>query len=108
MTEGIQDLQWLKNLILESTNEHLRQTLFTDNQSAIAIASNHMYHHGTRHINFRLHFIHNLIKEDRLEINYLDTKTIIADSLTKNNPYNKSINHLKIIFGNKGLSSKVE
>ncbi|MBW0561656.1 hypothetical protein O181_101371 [Austropuccinia psidii MF-1] len=45
--EGIQDLQWLKNLILKSTNEHLRQTLFTKNQSAIALASNHMYHHGT-------------------------------------------------------------
>ncbi|MBW0473453.1 hypothetical protein O181_013168 [Austropuccinia psidii MF-1] len=108
MTEGIQDLKWLKNLILESTNEHLRQTLFTNNQSAIAIASNHVYHHGTRHINFKLHFIRNLIEEEKLEINYLDTKNMISDSLTKNNPFNKSINHLKIIFGNKGLSSKAE
>ncbi|MBW0554510.1 hypothetical protein O181_094225 [Austropuccinia psidii MF-1] len=97
-----------ENLILESTNVHLRQTLFIDNQSAISIASNHGYHHGTQHINFRLHFIRNLIEEDKLEINYLDTKSMIADSLTKNNPYNKSINHLKIIFGNKGLSSKTE
>ncbi|MBW0527429.1 hypothetical protein O181_067144 [Austropuccinia psidii MF-1] len=108
MTEGIQDLQWLKNLILKSTNEHLRQTLFADNQSTIAIASNHVYHHGTRHINFQLHFIRDLIEEEKLEINYLDTKNMIADSLTENNPFNKSINHLKIIFGNKGLSSKAE
>ncbi|MBW0478504.1 hypothetical protein O181_018219 [Austropuccinia psidii MF-1] len=108
MTEGSQDLQWLKSLILESTSQHLRQTLYTDNQSAIAIESNHIYHHGTQHINFRLHFIHNLIEEDKLQINYLDTKNMIANSLTKNNLYNKSINHLKIIFGNEGLSNKAE
>ncbi|MBW0527818.1 hypothetical protein O181_067533 [Austropuccinia psidii MF-1] len=86
ITEGIQYLQWLKSLILKSTNEHLRQTLLTNNQSAIAIASNHVYHHETRHINFQLHFICDLIEQDKLEINYLDTKNMIANSLTKNNP----------------------
>ncbi|MBW0471677.1 hypothetical protein O181_011392 [Austropuccinia psidii MF-1] len=108
MTEGSQDLQWLKNLILESTSQNLRQTLYTNNQSVITIESNYIYHHGTRHINFQLHFIFNLIEEDKLEINYLDTKNMITNSLTKNNPYNKSINHMKIIFGNEGLSSKAE
>ncbi|MBW0555741.1 hypothetical protein O181_095456 [Austropuccinia psidii MF-1] len=107
-TEAIQELLWLKNLLLETTNLIPKLTLFTDNQSTIAIASNHVYHHGTRHINSRLHFIQNLLENQELQINYLETNRMIADSLTKNNPYNKSIDHLKIIFSNNDLSSKEE
>ncbi|MBW0537292.1 hypothetical protein O181_077007 [Austropuccinia psidii MF-1] len=107
-TEATQDLLWTKNLLLESTNLKPKLTLFTDNQSTIAIASNHVYHHGTRHINFRLHFIRNLLENQELKLNYLETSRMIADSLTKNNPYNKSIDHLKIIFSNNDLSSKEE
>ncbi|MBW0468179.1 hypothetical protein O181_007894 [Austropuccinia psidii MF-1] len=105
MSEGTQDLQWTANLIFEITKERKQQILFTNNQSAISIASNHIYHHGTRHVNFRLHFIKKLIEEEKLKIEYLDTNKMIADSLTKNNPYSKSINHFKIIFGNQDLSS---
>ncbi|MBW0507591.1 hypothetical protein O181_047306 [Austropuccinia psidii MF-1] len=106
MTEGTQDLQWISNLIFEITNKRKQQILYSDNQSTISIASNHIYHHGTTHVNFRLHFIRNLIEEENLKLEYLDTNKMIADSLTKNNNYFKSINHLRLIFGNQDLSSK--
>ncbi|MBW0493740.1 hypothetical protein O181_033455 [Austropuccinia psidii MF-1] len=106
MTEGTQELQWISNLIFEIPKDRKQQILCTDNQSTISIASNHIYHHGTRHINFRLHFIRNLVEEENLKIEYLDSNKMIADSLTKNNNYPKSINHLKLIFGNQDLSSK--
>ncbi|MBW0480135.1 hypothetical protein O181_019850 [Austropuccinia psidii MF-1] len=106
--EATQDLLWIKNPILKTTNLNPKLTLFTNNQSTIAIASNHVYHDGTRHINFRLHFIQNLLENQELQINYLETSKMIADSLTKNNPYNKSIYHLIIIFSNNDLSSKEE
>ncbi|MBW0531370.1 hypothetical protein O181_071085 [Austropuccinia psidii MF-1] len=57
LTESSQDLAWTKQLIMETTNLKVQCTLYSDNLSAIAIASNPVYHHGTRHINFRLHFI---------------------------------------------------
>ncbi|MBW0486417.1 hypothetical protein O181_026132 [Austropuccinia psidii MF-1] len=52
LTEYAQDLSWVKQLIYESTNKELSCVLHSDNQSAIAIASNPVYHHGTRHIDF--------------------------------------------------------
>ncbi|MBW0585678.1 hypothetical protein O181_125393 [Austropuccinia psidii MF-1] len=106
MTKGPQDLQWISNLIFEISKERKQQILYTDNQSAISIASNHIYHDGKRHVNFRLNFIRNLIKEESLKIECLDTNKMIAGPLTKNNNYPKSINHLRLIFGNQDLSSK--
>ncbi|MBW0579109.1 hypothetical protein O181_118824 [Austropuccinia psidii MF-1] len=105
MNKGTQDLQWISNLIFEITKERKQQILYTNNQSAISISSNHFHHHGMRHISFRLHFIRNLVEEENLKIEYLKTNKMIAGSLTKNN-YPKSINHLKLIFGNQDLSCK--
>ncbi|MBW0536281.1 hypothetical protein O181_075996 [Austropuccinia psidii MF-1] len=50
--KSIQDLEWTKQLIFEVTNKEVSCNLHSDNQSAIAIASNPVYHHGTRHIDF--------------------------------------------------------
>ncbi|MBW0478760.1 hypothetical protein O181_018475 [Austropuccinia psidii MF-1] len=107
-TESTQDLLWIKNLLFKTTNQMPKLKLFTNNQSTIAIASNHVYHHGTRHISFRLHFIRNLLENQELQINYLETSNMISDSLTKNYLYNKRINHLKNILSNNDLSSKGE
>ncbi|MBW0559032.1 hypothetical protein O181_098747 [Austropuccinia psidii MF-1] len=52
LTKSAQDLSWIKKLVYESTNKELSCVLHSDNQSAIAIASNPIYHHGTRHIDF--------------------------------------------------------
>ncbi|MBW0497553.1 hypothetical protein O181_037268 [Austropuccinia psidii MF-1] len=46
LTESAQDLAWTKQLIFETTNNEVSCTLHSDNQSAIAIASNPVYHHG--------------------------------------------------------------
>ncbi|MBW0517419.1 hypothetical protein O181_057134 [Austropuccinia psidii MF-1] len=46
-TKSMQDLAWTKQLIFELTNKEMSCTLHSDNKSAIAIASNPVYHHGT-------------------------------------------------------------
>ncbi|PLW42386.1 hypothetical protein PCASD_06410 [Puccinia coronata f. sp. avenae] len=51
LSDASQDLLWCMN-VLEELRILPQLTLYTDNQSAIAIASNPIYHHGTRHINF--------------------------------------------------------
>ncbi|MBW0502337.1 hypothetical protein O181_042052 [Austropuccinia psidii MF-1] len=101
LTECSQDLLWLKQLIYEISTMECSGTLLSDNQSAIAIASNQIYHHGTRHINFRLHFIRDLIEKSKIQLKYLPTTDMVADSLTKNFPTQKLKNHLKTMFGNK-------
>ncbi|MBW0497850.1 hypothetical protein O181_037565 [Austropuccinia psidii MF-1] len=52
LTKSAQDLSWIKQLIYESTNKEVSCILHSDNQSAIAITSNPIYHHGTRNIDF--------------------------------------------------------
>ncbi|MBW0466023.1 hypothetical protein O181_005738 [Austropuccinia psidii MF-1] len=106
LSGSAQDMEWMRNLILEATSKKIQQLMFTDNQSAISIASNHIYHHGTCDIKFCLHFIRDLIEQKNLKIQYLDRNKMIADSLTKNNPSNKSIEHLNVIFSRQDLSSK--
>ncbi|MBW0487558.1 hypothetical protein O181_027273 [Austropuccinia psidii MF-1] len=47
MTESTQDLAWMKQVIQEAIGVTCMCTLHSDNQSAISIASNPIYHHGT-------------------------------------------------------------
>ncbi|MBW0581287.1 hypothetical protein O181_121002 [Austropuccinia psidii MF-1] len=107
LTECSQDLQWTRQLIYEATKVQFKSILHSDNQSAIAIASNHIYHHGTRHINFGLHFISDLIDNDKIELRYLDTNNMVADLLTKNFSKSRNDKHLKIMFGTEPLGTAV-
>ncbi|MBW0566499.1 hypothetical protein O181_106214 [Austropuccinia psidii MF-1] len=52
LTKSAQDLSCIKQLIYESTNKEVSCILHSDNKSAIAIASNPIYHHRTRNIDF--------------------------------------------------------
>ncbi|MBW0498786.1 hypothetical protein O181_038501 [Austropuccinia psidii MF-1] len=106
LKECSQDILWLKQLIYEISTIECSGTLFSNNQSAIAIASNHIYHHSTRHINFGSHFICNLIKKSGVQLKYLPTTNMVADSLTKNFPIQKIKNHLKTIFGNEATITR--
>ncbi|MBW0511601.1 hypothetical protein O181_051316, partial [Austropuccinia psidii MF-1] len=99
MTKCCQDLLWVKQLIFEATKNHFLGILYSDNQSAISIASNHIYHHNTQHINFRLHFIQHSLDNKEISLKYLPTGDMLANSLTKSLSTNKIQNHLKSIFG---------
>ncbi|MBW0498231.1 hypothetical protein O181_037946 [Austropuccinia psidii MF-1] len=97
-----QDSEWLCQLISEITFKKINSTIYSNNQSSIALASNRIYHHGTRHIDFRLHFVRSLIKYEKIILKYIRTQYMVADLLTKNLPYLKSKGHIKIIFGLEG------
>ncbi|MBW0576531.1 hypothetical protein O181_116246, partial [Austropuccinia psidii MF-1] len=98
LTKSVQDIAWTKQLIFEVTNNEMSCTLHSDNQSAIAIASNPVYHHGTQHINFLLHFIRRSLEQQSLNLKYIPTSKMPADLFTKNLPLNKALPQLKLIF----------
>ncbi|MBW0545431.1 hypothetical protein O181_085146 [Austropuccinia psidii MF-1] len=98
LTESAQDLAWTKQLIFETPNNEVLCTLHSDNQSAIAIASNPVYHHGTQHIDFCLQFIRNLLERQSLNLKYISTSKMPADLLTKNVPLSKALPHLKLVL----------
>ncbi|MBW0541943.1 hypothetical protein O181_081658 [Austropuccinia psidii MF-1] len=108
LTKSIQDLEWTKQLIFEVTNKEVSCTLHSDNQSTIAIASNPVYHHGTRNIDFQLHFIRSSLEKQSLNLKYISTSKMPADLFTKNVPLNKALPHLKLIFNAPELTSMGE
>ena len=58
-----------------------------DNQGSIALAKNPVFHDHSKHINIQHHFIHDLIKEGRIHLNYVPTNDVVADLLTKALPH---------------------
>ena len=68
---------WLHSLIsLIFSIDIPTTTLFSDNQSAIALMKEHQYHARTKHINVRFHFLCWIIEEGRLHRTMDPTKAI--------------------------------
>src|SRR5579859_4339668 len=57
--------------------------IYTDSQSAIALAQNPEHHARTKHIDIQYHFIRNCVEDERLKLKYCSTEDMVADGLTK-------------------------
>jgi hypothetical protein len=64
---------------LESGAPELR----VDNQSAIALSKNPVFHERSKHIETRFHFIRECIEKNKINLVYTATDTQLADILTK-------------------------
>ena len=54
-----------------------------DNQSAIALVKNPINYRRIRHINVSYYFVRELIVNKTLKYNYISTKKMVVDDLTK-------------------------
>ena len=83
-THATKEALWLRSLIAEVFSPvDGAITLFSDNQSAIALAKDHQYHARTKHINVHFHFICWVINDSKLRLIFCPTNDMVADSLTK-------------------------
>ena len=105
LSECSQDLLWCKN-VLDELRHSPKLKLFSDNQSAIAIASNPIYHHGTRHINFKYHFVRDHVESKLITLQYLQTDKMQADLLTKNLTEGKTTIHRSKLLGQQSTLSR--
>ena len=55
----------------------------TDSQSAIELAKNPIYHARTKHVDITYHIVRENLQEQKISLVYENTKTILADILTK-------------------------
>ena len=59
----------------------------SDNQGSIALAKNPMFHDRSKHIDIQYHFTRNLVKENKIQLEYTLTKDMLVDLLTKSLPH---------------------
>ena len=58
-------------------------TIYADNQSAMALASNPGNHRRTKHIPIQQHYVRELVEQGHVKFNYVNTTNMAADGLTK-------------------------
>ena len=74
---------WLRGLVGDLGLKQETTSVFCDNQSAIHLTKNQMYHERTKHIDVRYHFIRDVIEEGEIVVVKIPTADNPADMLTK-------------------------
>ncbi|KZV80781.1 hypothetical protein EXIGLDRAFT_569675, partial [Exidia glandulosa HHB12029] len=98
-THAAKEVLWARSLLAEVFEPVAGPTtLYSDNQSAIALAQDNKYHARTKHIDVRYHFIRWIIEEGKITLVYCPTDDMIADALTKALPSAK-VKHFASALG---------
>jgi hypothetical protein len=83
-THTTKEALWLTSLLGELYGDFKGPvTLYSDNQSAIALTKDHQYHARTKHINIHFHFIRWVIEQGKMKLVYCPTNDMLADTFTK-------------------------
>ena len=88
LMDATKELKWVRTFLAElgydsGKSNSVPTTLFSDNQSAIALAKNPVSHARAKHIDIRHHFVHEAIQDQIIWVQYIPTAEMTADSLTK-------------------------
>jgi len=89
VSEACKELIWLKGLYAELCGVNSCINLYCDNQSAIYLTKDQMFHERTKHINIKYHFVRDVIEEGELKVCKISTHDNPADMLTKPVPVAK-------------------
>nr|GEU81985.1 hypothetical protein [Tanacetum cinerariifolium] len=83
-TRGCQFLgSWLQNQLLDYGYNFRQTKIYVDNESAICVVKNHVYHSKTKHIAIRHHFIRDSYEKRLIEMAKIHTDYNVANILTK-------------------------
>ncbi|CAH9146720.1 unnamed protein product [Cuscuta epithymum] len=78
------ELKWAKGLLLSLGIDHPRSmTLYCDNNSALHIAHNPVFHERTKHIEVDCHYVRDAIQAGLLVARHVSTTDQLADIFTK-------------------------
>ena len=87
MCQAAKEAVWITGL-LEDFGITLRSPviIYGDNQGALALVQNPVFHPRSKHIDVQYHFTRELVQSGRITVKYITTKAMIADGLTKSLP----------------------
>jgi hypothetical protein len=83
VAEAAKEALWLTGLVKELGIQQVGVPLYCDNQNAIYLAKNQVYHARTKHIDVRFHKIRELVATGELLLEKVHTSENAADMLTK-------------------------
>ncbi|PPQ82237.1 hypothetical protein CVT24_012925 [Panaeolus cyanescens] len=92
LTNACKEVLWLRGLMTEVlggvglssyVNDLKPTVLYCDNQGAIALSENPVYHARTKHIDIHYHFVRQTIHTGDVKVKHLRTDEMIADIFTK-------------------------
>ncbi|PHT25598.1 hypothetical protein CQW23_34777 [Capsicum baccatum] len=86
ITEAFEEAIWLKGLFSELSKDLQIITVFHNNQSAIFLMKDQIFHERTKHIDVRYHFVHEIIARDDIVVRKFSTHDNLADMITKTLP----------------------
>jgi hypothetical protein len=98
-SEASRETAWLEKLNRDLDDlASVPPTLYTDNQSAVALIRDPKYHTRAKHIDIRYAFIRNdIVAKERLYIEHILGANQPADILTKQLPVDATSRHLKTL-----------
>ncbi|GJS97386.1 retrovirus-related pol polyprotein from transposon TNT 1-94 [Tanacetum coccineum] len=85
LTEAVKEAIWLRGLLKELGVELNTVAVNCDNQCAIHLSRNHVFHERTKHINVRYHFIREVLEAKTIKVLKVGIEHNAADALTKAN-----------------------
>uniref|UniRef100_A0A803QF80 Uncharacterized protein n=1 Tax=Cannabis sativa TaxID=3483 RepID=A0A803QF80_CANSA len=78
------ELKWIRSLLQElQVSVHQIPVIWVDNQKALALAANPVFHARSKHIEIDLHFVRDQILDNQLAVRYVPSVDQAADVLTK-------------------------
>lgn len=83
LSEACKEAIYLRNLIRELVDVDKCVSICSDNQSAIKLSANPVFHKRSKHIDVRHHFVREAVNEKQIEVKYLSTHDMPSDVLTK-------------------------
>ena len=84
MTTTTCELVWIKQLLQELKFCEVKQMkLYCDNQAALHIASNPMFHERTKHIEIDCHFVREKLLSKEISTEFVNSNDQLADIWTK-------------------------